>query len=580
MAFDPDAYLQNVAPAQAAPAPAFDPDAYLRSLTPATPSEGIPAARRTYGLAEVPGAAISNLPASAKKFASGLYEAVTQPVQTLGAIWDIGAGALQKATPERARQFIEQFNSSPEAAKRAVQAAEAVGGMYKDRYGSYESLKRTLAEDPVGAAADLSTILSGGAAAAGTAGATGTAAGLTRAATATNPLSVVTKPAQGALALKERFLPSDLSKQQQINATRDALLARAQGEGFKVTPGSVSPTGGNILAERIAGKTYLEQLMSVENQAVADRLARRAAGLPETAALTSDAMKKIRADEYAKGYKPLTQLGEIAADNAYLDDLVSIESKFKGASASFPGAVPDEVGKLIEKYTVGKFDAGDAIDVSRRLREQAQGNFKKGDNALASAQLDVSSALENQIERHLSAIGKPDAQAMLDQFRASRQRMAISHTIEDAILEGSGSIIPSKIARDIQSGKYLTGDLKLIGEFANVFPRVAQSPARVGTPSSGSVLGAGLGGVVGAGVGGLMGGATGAGAGAGAGATLGAVTPQLVSGSMRNYLMSQMGQRRVAPQYDTMANRLVSDIAARNALLLQQAQQSENALAR
>lgn len=578
----PDGQIHIIeGPANATPAQieAFASQNIPRASAAPAQSEGIPGARRTYSLAEVPVAAARNLPASAKQFGTGLYEAITQPVQTLGTILDIGAGALQKLTPESARQFIAKFDANPEAAQRAVQAAEQFGGMYKDRFGSYEAIKRTIAEDPVGAAADLSTLLTGGAGVARLGGAAGTAEALSKAATATNPLSAVTKPAQAALAAKERFLPSDLSKQQQINATRDALLSQAQSEGFKVTPGSVSPTGSNILAERIAGKTYLEQLMSVDNQAVADRLARRAVGLSETAPLTSEAMQKIRAAEYAKGYEPLAKLGNIPVDNAYLNDLVNIETKFKGASASFPGAVPDDVGKLIQNYTVGKFDAADAIDISRNLRRDAKANFKKGDDALASAQLDVSNALENQIERHLSAAGSPNAQAMLDQFRASRQRMAISHTIEDAILEGSGSIIPAKIARDIQSGKYLTGDLKLIGEFANVFPRVAQSPARIGTPSSGSVIGAGLGGAVGAGAGALMGGATGAGAGAGVGASLGAVAPQIVSGGMRAYLMSPVGQRRVAPQYDTFANRLVSDIAARNALLLQQTQ-PDNALAR
>jgi hypothetical protein len=60
--------------------------------------------------------------------------------------------------------------------------------MYKDRYGSYEGIKRTFAEDPVGAAADLSTLLTGGGAAATKLGATQTGAALSRTGAAINPM--------------------------------------------------------------------------------------------------------------------------------------------------------------------------------------------------------------------------------------------------------------------------------------------------------------------------------------------------------------------------------------------------------
>ena len=137
----------------------------LEGVTPAPAVQsGVPGPRQSYGAMEVPSAAISNLPASAKRFAGGLYEAVTSPVQTLKAAADVAAGALQNVLPEKAVNFINQFDGNPEASKRAVEMANAVGGLYKERYGTYEGIKRTLAEDPVGAAADLSTLLTGGAA--------------------------------------------------------------------------------------------------------------------------------------------------------------------------------------------------------------------------------------------------------------------------------------------------------------------------------------------------------------------------------------------------------------------------------
>jgi hypothetical protein len=535
------------------------------------------AAPRQYGLMEVPGEAISNIPASAKRFASGLYEAVTSPLQTAKGVLDIGAGALQKALPDSVVNFVNQFEGNPAAAARAVEAANAAGGLIKDRYGSYEGIKRTLAEDPVGAAADLSTLLTGGSMATARA-APGVSKALQTASVATNPLSAITKPAQAALAAKESMFPSQLAKQQELNAVRDATLRAAQNEGYVVTPGSVSPTGKNIIAERMAGKTNLEQLASVQNQTVTDRLARRAAGLPENAPLTSATMQDIRKAEYSKGYEPIKQIGEIKTDPNFLDDLVSVESKYAGASASFPGAVPEEVNRLVKNFTVDKFNSKDALDVTRTLREQARGNFRKGDDALAKAQIDVSNALENQIERSLAASNNPKAADMLEQFRLSRQRMAISHTIEDAIKEGSGSVVASKLARDIQSGKYVSGDIKTIAEFANVFPRVAQTPSQIGAPGAGTVMGRSLSGLSAAAAGYLASG--GSPVATGISATMGAFAPEMVSAGMRNYLLSGAGQRNVLPSYSPFASRITSDEAARNALLMQQANEQRNALRR
>ena len=553
-------------------APAANPFDQFDVKAPAMAS-GMPGPRKNYALSEVPGQAISNTPASAKRFAGGLYEAITSPIQTAKGVLDIGAGALQKALPESAVNFINQFEGNPAAAARAVEAANAAGGLIKDRYGSYEGIKRTLAEDPVGAAADLSTLLTGGSMASARV-APGLSKTLQTASVATNPLSAITKPAQAVLAAKENVFPSQLSKQQELNAVRDATLRAAQQEGYAVTPGSVSPTGKNILAERMAGKTHLEQLASVQNQTVTDKLARRAVGISDTAPLTSTAMQDIRKAEYTKGYEPIKQIGEIKTDPAFLDDLISVESKYAGAGASFPGAVPESVTKLIKNFTVDKFNSKDAVEVTRTLRDEAKGNFRKGEDALAKAQIDVSNALENQIERSLTASNNANAADMLEQFRLSRQRMAVSHTIEDAIKEGGGSVIASKLARDIQSGKYVSGDIKTIAEFANVFPRVAQTFSQIGAPGAGTMMGRSLSGGAGAAAGYSMGGPTGM----GIGGALGAIAPEMVSAGMRNYMLSGTAQRNMLPNYSPFASRLTSDEAARNALLMQQANQQRNAL--
>lgn len=157
-------------------------------FAPPTTAGEIPAGRRTYTAAEVPVEAVKNLPASAGQFVGGLVQAITSPVQTVMGLFDAAAGGLRNALPENVVRVIDQFDTNPQATQRAVQTANAVGGMYKDRYGSLDSIKRTVAEDPVGAAADLSTLLTGGGAAVSKVGATQTGAALSRAGGAINPM--------------------------------------------------------------------------------------------------------------------------------------------------------------------------------------------------------------------------------------------------------------------------------------------------------------------------------------------------------------------------------------------------------
>lgn len=145
---------------------------------------------------QVASEAVKNVPKSFANLIGGVAEAVTSPLQTAQTVLDIGAGALQAATPKPIADFINSLDTNPEAAQRAANLASAVGGQYKDRYGSVEGIKKAIATDPVGVASDLSAILGiGGAVTPGRVGAT-----LTKAADITNPLSVAAKGGKAAIS--------------------------------------------------------------------------------------------------------------------------------------------------------------------------------------------------------------------------------------------------------------------------------------------------------------------------------------------------------------------------------------------
>lgn len=115
------------------------------------------------------GETAGNIIPSAAEMGIGMYEAVTSPVQTAkGLTYAAYGGARNLAEavlPEAAFEALKSVEN-PETAQEAVNIANAIGGIYKDRYGSVNQLLDTIRTDPVGAAADLSIVLSGGAGAA------------------------------------------------------------------------------------------------------------------------------------------------------------------------------------------------------------------------------------------------------------------------------------------------------------------------------------------------------------------------------------------------------------------------------
>lgn len=111
------------------------------------------APQMTWGQAVAQG--LTNIPSSTANIFKGIYESVTSPVQTARNVLDVAAGGLQNVLPERLVQAVGE-----EPVSR--QKASAVGQFYKDRYGSEEGLKRAVAQDPAGVAADAATILMAG----------------------------------------------------------------------------------------------------------------------------------------------------------------------------------------------------------------------------------------------------------------------------------------------------------------------------------------------------------------------------------------------------------------------------------
>jgi hypothetical protein len=374
--------------------------------------------------------------------------------------------------------------------------------------------------------------------------------------------SIAAPLAVGAMAQKTQ---AAANAAQTRNAVRDETVRAAQQEGFVTTPGSVNPSFGNVNLERLGGKQRVQQEMSYINHEATQRVVRRELGLPENTPITQEITKQIRKDEFARGYEPVRQIGTISSDQTLAAELSAIERKFAGTTQSFAAPVKDKIVAEIGRFKTPQFNSADAVDEIATLRKDARVNFKSDDTdkvKLAQTQTSIADALENQIERSLAAAGNPRAAEMLDQYRASRKRMAVSHSVEDAIQQGSGAVNAQEFVNQMKRKVPLSGDLKLVAEFANNFPHVNTPISKIGTPGSNAVFLGGSG-IPGAAVGFLGGG--GPGAVMGAAATM-AAGSALRSGA-RNFLQSERGQGRAIPRYETnVRNALTNQQPAANAL--------------
>jgi len=190
------------------------------------------------------GEAVQNIPSSGIEFVKGIAEAVASPVETAGSLFDLAAGTLNRAMPAPVRNFINRLDTDPASTKRAVQTAQQVGGVYRQRYGSVEALKRTIATDPVGAVADLSTILSGGAGAVRAGGkavakvaptvapkTARVANAMTRAAEVTNPINALAVPAR---VIPKAIKRAPVAAQQFLSPKQSAYMAATEGRAPEV----------------------------------------------------------------------------------------------------------------------------------------------------------------------------------------------------------------------------------------------------------------------------------------------------------------------------------------------------------
>lgn len=125
---------------------------------PATPAPA--GAQPGPAIGDVPGMALGNLGSSAMQYGKDIWDAVSDPIGTGTALVEALAGGGQLLKDELGVKSMGTFGDQRDKAR-------AVGQHFTDRYGSWDAIKRTAGEDPVGFLADATAPLTLGGAALG-----------------------------------------------------------------------------------------------------------------------------------------------------------------------------------------------------------------------------------------------------------------------------------------------------------------------------------------------------------------------------------------------------------------------------
>ena len=117
---------------------------------------------------DVPGLALQNAPQSAVNLGKAIAQPFLHPIETAKSLGRLAGGVGSKivGAADTASEAVGGPSLQEPYQKEAAEAPlSAVGGFFKDRYGSVAGLKKTAATDPLGLVADAATVLTGGGAA-------------------------------------------------------------------------------------------------------------------------------------------------------------------------------------------------------------------------------------------------------------------------------------------------------------------------------------------------------------------------------------------------------------------------------
>jgi hypothetical protein len=274
------------------------------------------------------------------------------------------------------------------------------------------------------------------------------------------------------------------------DSLRQAVVQRAQQQGYVVPPASANPTAGNRLLTMIAGRQRLMEATQGANRPVTNSVMARSLGQRPDAQLTPGALQVIRNDAYQNGYAPIDQFGQLTSDATFRATISNLLRTTQKAEQAFPGItrgsssqVADTLGTLEKPLA---FNSDGARAAVQHLRDVADTAFANGNAADGNTYKSAAKAVEDLIERNLASRTGDSAQQALANFRSARARISQSYTVQKA-LQGP-DVDAAKIGAAVAAApaKFAGTSTQTVGDFYNTFKNAAKLPT--GIPGMGNNL--------------------------------------------------------------------------------------------
>jgi hypothetical protein len=240
--------------------------------------------------------------------------------------------------------------------------------------------------------------------------------------------------------------------QQAPNAERNATIEKLQGEGYAVPPSLVqNKSAVNTALESFGGKAALKQEATIRNQEVSNALARKDIGMAPNQPLSTATVKALKAEPNAVYAK--------------VDALKPSELNMDW----FPGY--HDTNRL-EQLNIARAKAHDLFQAAKTSRDPT---IKEQ----AFSWQQKANAIESDMGRIAQAAGDPN---LVKQFADARTKLAKIHEVERALNSEAGRISAPAFGKALEKKVPLTGNLKTIGEFDNIFPQVSRPGEMVPAP--------------------------------------------------------------------------------------------------
>lgn len=289
------------------------------------------------------------------------------------------------------------------------------------------------------------------------------------------------------LAVLASVAPSVLStsRVQPKLTAKDQTLKAAQADGYVVPPSQAGAGWVNARLESVAGKAALNQDAVQRNQETTNRVAARSLGLAPGESITHEALANLRSEAGGRGYAPIERIGDIPTTPNYANRIRAMEADIGNPNSPISSLRYPKVSELATELLPTSFTGPDANNLIKQLRETGNkgANIPYGGDQsaqkLGQAQLAGAKAIENLIDEHLLQFGPSN---VVPNLRAARQEIAQSHTLEKALNTATGDVNAQVLASRVKSGKPITGDQKLIGDFAAAYPQLTKPSAGAPTP--------------------------------------------------------------------------------------------------